>query len=135
MRHEDLDYVLSREQEIIPSSGFVDSVMDAVRRETSAPPPIPFPWKRALPGVFAASCVLVSTFVIDVERFTRGTEAQLPVQLLPAFALVLQVWKTIDASWIALALVLSLALVKFSTIFTSLQKVMVDKPDTRGSNL
>jgi hypothetical protein len=123
MRDEDLDHVLSTEQEIIPSSGFVGSVMDAVRRETSAPPPIPFPWKRALPGLFAASCALVPIVAIGVEPFAPGAEAQpLPVQLMSAFALVLQVWKTIDASWIALTLILSLALVKFSTLFTSGQR-------------
>ena len=41
MKHED----------IVPSSGFTASVMDAITREATAPPPIPFPWKRALPGL------------------------------------------------------------------------------------
>ena len=50
MRHDDLDHILSEGQDILPSSGFVGSVMDAVRYEAAAPPPIPFPWKRALPG-------------------------------------------------------------------------------------
>jgi len=31
--------------------GFLASVMDRVREEAAAPPPIPFPWKRALPGM------------------------------------------------------------------------------------
>lgn len=123
MRNEDLDHVLSSEQEIIPSSGFVDSVMDAVRRDASAPPPIPFPWKRALPGLFAACCALVSIFVMGVEPFTRGTKAQpVPVELWSAFALVVQVWRATDASWIILALILSVALVKFSTLLISDQE-------------
>ncbi len=50
----EINRILSREDEILPSSGFTVSVMDAVRREAAAPPPIPFPWKRALPGLVAA---------------------------------------------------------------------------------
>ncbi len=58
MKNE-FDRIMS-EEEILPSSGFAASVMDAVRREAAAPPPIPFPWKRALPGaVFAAATLIV----------------------------------------------------------------------------
>lgn len=57
MRDDELDRILS-EGEILPSSGFTASVMDAVRREAAAPPPIPFPWKRAFPGLVAASLTL-----------------------------------------------------------------------------
>ena len=38
---EDIDRILSREEEILPSSGFAVSVMDAVRSEAAAPPPNP----------------------------------------------------------------------------------------------
>ena len=34
----EIDRILSREDEILPSSGFAVSVMDAVRREAAAPP-------------------------------------------------------------------------------------------------
>ncbi len=54
MDHDDLDRLLSHEPEIVPSSGFTASVMKAVRVQAQAPPPIPFPWKRALPGIAAA---------------------------------------------------------------------------------
>jgi hypothetical protein len=40
-----------RDEDIVQSSGFTASVMDAITREATAPPPIPFPWKRALPGL------------------------------------------------------------------------------------
>src|SRR5438045_1181660 len=105
MRHDDLDRILSSEQEIIPSAAFVDSVMSSVRREAGAPPPIPFPWRRALPGLCAAGIALTSalTFLI------RGTANQ-PIQdgALSAFSRFLQVWKTVRASWIAMALLLTL---------------------------
>ena len=43
MKDDELDRILSKETEIAPSSGFVSAVMDVVRSEASAPPPIPFP--------------------------------------------------------------------------------------------
>jgi hypothetical protein len=60
MRDNEVDRALTREVEIIPSSGFVRSVMAAVRSEAAAPPPIPFPWKRALPGMLA--CMVAIAF-------------------------------------------------------------------------
>lgn len=60
-----LDAALGSEQErILPSSGFVDAVMRAVQHEAAAPAPIPFPWKRALPGIVAAVLVLGAMLVI-----------------------------------------------------------------------
>jgi len=115
MRDDDLDRILSSQQEIIPSSGFVDAVMDAVRHESETPPPMPFPWKRALPGLFAACFALMSVFVAGITPFTRGTPTwPLPAGLLSSLDLILQAWKTVGASWIALALIVSLASVKLS---------------------
>jgi hypothetical protein len=48
--NEEINRALATDDTIVPSSGFASSVMEAVRRDTDAPPPIPFPWKRALPG-------------------------------------------------------------------------------------
>lgn len=114
MKDDDIDRILSKEQEIIPSSGFLGSVMDAMQREATAPP-IPFPWKRALPGLTAAGLALVSVLVASISLFIRGTVTQpLPSELLSSFALIIGAWKTVGASWIVLALVLSLASVKLS---------------------
>jgi hypothetical protein len=63
IEHNEVDRILSRGDEIVPSSGFAISVMDAVRREAAAPPPIPFPWKRALPGLVAAAFTLALVLV------------------------------------------------------------------------
>ncbi len=52
-----IDHILASEEPLIPSSGFLESVMERVREEAAAPPPIPFPWKRALPGVFLTAGV------------------------------------------------------------------------------
>jgi hypothetical protein len=45
---------------LIPSSGFAHSVMDAVHQQATAPPPIPFPWKRLLPAAIALLCALLA---------------------------------------------------------------------------
>jgi hypothetical protein len=35
--------------------------MEAVHREASAPPPLPFPWLRALPGLVAVIAVVAAS--------------------------------------------------------------------------
>jgi hypothetical protein len=120
MRDDDIGRTLSKEQEIIPSSGFVVSVMDAIRREATAPPPISFPWKVALPGLLAAGLALVSVFVVSITLWSRGAGAQpIPGRLVKTFLLAIEFCKTVGAAWILLALVLSFASVKLSTRIAS----------------
>ena len=64
MRDDDLDRILSEEEPIAPSAGFVTSVMVAIRRENATPAPLSFPWKRALPGIAAA---IISMVLLGVE--------------------------------------------------------------------
>ena len=65
-----LDAALGAEHDgILPSSGFADAVMFAVQAE--APAPIPFPWRRAIPGMIAAAGalgLLVARGEKDAER-------------------------------------------------------------------
>jgi hypothetical protein len=49
-----IDAILAGEEQLVPSSGFLSSVMERVQEEAAAPPPIPFPWKRAVPGMALA---------------------------------------------------------------------------------
>ena len=58
MEHEEVDAILSKDEELVPSSGFLASVMERVQEEAAVPPPIPFPWKRAVPGMIVATGVL-----------------------------------------------------------------------------
>jgi hypothetical protein len=51
MSPDNLDRILSTDEDIVPASQFVASVMDLVRQEASAPPPIPFPWLRLVSGM------------------------------------------------------------------------------------
>jgi hypothetical protein len=53
-----IDRVLAAEEGLIPSSGFLTAVMERINQEAAAPPPIPFPWKRAIPGMVLAAAVL-----------------------------------------------------------------------------
>jgi len=120
----EINRILSREDEILPSSGFAVSVMDAVRREAAAPPPIPFPWKRALPGLVAGGFVLAMVFVtvvaaiVQLIRASTSTTAQfsmsLPSLLTPILGLGLQRNLAIAASWTVLALLVTLVSVKLS---------------------
>src|SRR5215813_11109252 len=87
MRDEELDHIMSKEREIIPSSGFVSAVMDAVQREAAAPPPIPFPWKYALPGIVAAGLVVAAIVIAaftQVAQVTTTSEPQATLQSLLA---------------------------------------------------
>jgi hypothetical protein len=45
-----MESILASEEPIVPSSGFLAAVMERVKEEAAMPAPIPFPWKRALPG-------------------------------------------------------------------------------------
>jgi hypothetical protein len=53
MHDDELDRILRADQPIAPSPMFASKVMHAVYREAATPPPIGFPWKRALPGIAA----------------------------------------------------------------------------------
>ena len=52
-----IERILAAEDELIPTSGFLASVMERVQEATAAPPSIPFPWKRALPGALLVAGV------------------------------------------------------------------------------
>jgi hypothetical protein len=120
MREADFDHILSKEEQILPSSGFAASVMEAVQREAAAPPPIPFPWKRALPGICAACLMIVLVVLASVSLLRHEAASRpLPAQWLSAIAAITQGWKTVGANWIALALILSLVTVKLSMHFAS----------------
>jgi len=50
---EDIDRMLADDEEVVPSTGYEALVMEAVLRELTTPPPLAFPWLRALPGFMA----------------------------------------------------------------------------------
>ncbi len=76
-----LDVILANEQELVPSSGFLARVMDKVREEAEAPQPIPFPWKRAIPGMALASGVL-GWGAWEMARYALSSPAHLALRAI-----------------------------------------------------
>lgn len=118
MKDQEFDRILSGDAELVPSSGFASAVMDAVRQEASAPPPIPFPWKRALPGI-AALVVAVVYLFMEAFRQSAPTAAVPPPVTHPFSALVpaFQAAQMVGAGWILGALLLAWLCVKLSLLF------------------
>ena len=105
MKPENLDRILGGEEELAPSSGFAASVMDRVRQEVAVPDPIPFPWKRALPGMIVAGVGLVWCLVQLVRMGIAEAKTPMLITLHPA-ALVTP--RMAGAGWVAAALAVSL---------------------------
>jgi hypothetical protein len=119
MPDDELKRIL-QEEEILPSSGFTASVMDAVRREAQAPAPIPFPWRRALPGMGVAGLTLVSVLAFSVVQLTSGAAtAPLPPAWTAAIDSMSQTAMRMGAPWAILALVVSLASMKIAKVFSA----------------
>jgi len=126
MRDDELDGILARNDDLEPSSGFTRNVMDAVRREASAPAPIAFPWKRAMPGLVLCVLTLATLFVAALVRpapqplhETSGPSFWTPIWTamwtgLSHLIESLRVANGGGAGWILLALVLTLASVLLS---------------------
>ena len=119
MTNDDIDRILSRAEEILPSAGFTALVMDSVRSEASAPPPIAFPWKRALPGFAATGFALVSVLVglakIAREALAAPPSVMGPSVIEPFLRTVLHA----GVGPVVLALLVSLASVKLSMRLTA----------------
>ena len=100
-----LDVILATEEALLPSSGFLAAVMERVEREAAAMPPIPFPWKRAIPGmvlaaaVFAWGAVELARPVVVAIRQGGLAVTRVPSGLVQPLEQV---------GWVALALGLSL---------------------------
>jgi hypothetical protein len=105
---ESLDRILRAEEELAPSSGFVSAAMERVREEAAAPKPIPFPWKRVVPGaVVALSGVVWIGVQVARQGLTRMPDLGSPAVLWTHVPQ--QMTGTLeDAGWVAAALGVSL---------------------------
>jgi len=101
-----LDAMLASESEIVPSSGFLSAVMERVKEEASAPAPIPFPWKRALPGLALVAGVFgwLGVELVRAEIPAMGQSLPATVQIPPGMVQPLE-----QAGWVGLGLAVSLA--------------------------
>lgn len=114
MQQEYFDRVLIADEGIVPSSGFAGAVMDAVRREASAPMPIPFPWKRALPGLLLTGLVVVAVVLVPMPGNSFGGAEPSVTQAVAILAPLLATMRRFGVNWLVGALLLSWASVKFS---------------------
>jgi len=125
MSDAEMDRILFRQDEILPSSGFAASVMEAVRREAAAPPPIPFPWKRALPFLVIAALVLAVVVVAGVAVIVQVCREPSWSQVASTPSLrttLMPMWQgttSTTVGWIVLALLTALVSVKVSMRLTA----------------
>jgi hypothetical protein len=103
-----LDRILGAEEELAPSSGFASAVMGRVREEAAAPKPIPFPWKRVVPGaVVAVGGVVWIGIQVARQGLTRMPDLGSPLELWAQAPQ--QMTGTLEsAGWVAAALGVSL---------------------------
>jgi hypothetical protein len=119
MNDPEIDRIFSDQDEILPSSGFAASVMEAVRREALAPPPIPFPWKRAVPFFALAGLAVVFVVIFGVEVIAQygrmaGTPQAAVTSLPPMSSMMPQGVVGTAVGWTVGALTLTLVSVKLS---------------------
>jgi len=119
MTNEEIDRVLSRSPNIIPSDNFLGAVMGRLE----APPPLAFPWKRALPGLAAWVGVLI--WFLDACIFPSGA-SQVPVSLAMIYAYIVTAAETVEAGWLSFALLLSLLSVALSLWITGKRASVVN---------
>lgn len=109
MRPDEFDRILSADDDIVPASGFAASVMDLVRCEASAPPPLAFPWGRLVLGLVALlglAAWLAWSGVLD--RLWKPVASLSPEAWLTILARALDVATRTGATWTAAALLLAL---------------------------
>lgn len=95
-----------RGDEITPSSGFVDAVMDAVRQDARVPPPIPFPWVRALPWFVGVVITLVAVMIGAFQAATSTPAASFTAP--PAIASMLNAATRPAGIWTTVGVLISL---------------------------
>ena len=100
-----IDDILATEEELIPSSGFLGAVMESVREEAAMPAPIPFPWKRAVPGFVLAAGVFGWG---AVELVRLGVPAMKGISLVAPRLPAARLQPMEQVGWVALALGASL---------------------------
>lgn len=130
MNKDDLDRVLMEREEIVPSSGFVLSVMEAVQQEAAAPAPIAFPWKWALPGLIVSVALALGLIVrwiysgARVDHPVNTAASALPAEnllsMLPHGQIAASTLVALE--WSALVLVVSLAAIWFSMRIASVKE-------------
>ena len=120
MTPEEIERALCTEAELTPSSGFVGGVMDAVLLENLAPAPIPFPWKRALPGLVASVLAFMAIIVAAWKNNGNAAVHETPVHQTAWLTSVVHAISGANLyglGWAALAIAITLVCVTVSLRF------------------
>jgi hypothetical protein len=107
--------ILAFEEPIVPSSGFLASVMELVEDEARMPASIPFPWKRFVPGILLAAGVFGWA---GYEFIGLGIASLRSLTFAPLHLPSSAVQPLEQAGWVVLALAVSLLSWKLSRRLT-----------------
>lgn len=120
MTNDDLDHLLESHDDIVPSSGFTDAVMAAVRHEAWETPPLRFPWERAALGPLMAVLVVVLSVASGFVRpATVGSALPGVVGTGEMLTAIGDAASSVRLGWMALALLLTLVSVGLSSHLAS----------------
>lgn len=111
------DHLATPAEQIVPSSGFILSVMESIHAQAAEPPPIAFPWRRVLPGIVATACGLIALAIFALRAFHASAAGGTAPQ--PHLRTALSVISAFTPGeltllWVALATCLSIAAVALS---------------------
>jgi hypothetical protein len=120
MTDDDLDHLLGSHDHIVPSSGFTDAVMTAVRHEAWKTPPLRFPWTRAALGALIAGLVVVLSVASGLIRpATVGSAVPGVVGIGELLTAIGYAASRLRLGWMALALLLTLVSIELSSHLAS----------------
>jgi hypothetical protein len=105
VKRDELDRLLADDERLLPSSGFVASVMEQVQRDAFVPPALPFPWTRALPGFVALAVAIAAVIWTGVSTFD---DRQAAAVLERGVQVVFDQVARPEIAWTALAVVMTI---------------------------
>ena len=108
---DELDRILSSEPEIDPSPDFARGVLASLRREATAPSPIPVPWARLAPILV---CLLLALGVLVLQAVSASRSAADPEPLAKAFSAAITAYRIPQ---VLIALAAPLLALRFSRRF------------------
>jgi hypothetical protein len=131
MTLDDVDRLFSDYREITPSPMFLGRVMDSVRREAQALPPLAFPWKWALPGLVGAAIAAFLFVGVTVQLIAKGAaDGQVTLSMPSGLIGILDAARAGGAGWVATGIIVSFVSASVATrIVKHFQAITNNIPD------
>ena len=115
MTNDDLDHLLQSPDDIVPSSGFTDAVMAAVRHEARETLPLRFPWERAALGPLMAALVAGISVASGFVRTATVGSAVSGVGTGELLTAIGDAASRVRPGWMALSLLMTLVSIWLSS--------------------